>query len=227
MKCIICDRDLSQKIPTCVCDDCNKKLPLVNGKICIKCGEPIPNQEYLCKSCKLNRFTFNVARQNFYYEKPISTLIKKLKYNNAKYLAKPFANFLSKNYYELKCNCDIITFVPQDENKDRIRGYNQSKLIAKHLSNITGVKLAETTIKIKNTPSQVGLSYAERARNLKNCFKLCNNINLKDKKIVIVDDVFTTGATVENISKLLKNAGAKEIVVLTLAKSVLHEGREN
>lgn len=96
MKCIICDRDLSQKIPTCVCDDCNKKLPLVNEKICIKCGEPIPNQEYLCKSCKLNRFTFNVARQNFYYEKPISTLIKKLKYTMQNIWQNHLLSFLTK-----------------------------------------------------------------------------------------------------------------------------------
>ena len=218
-KCIVCGGDLRVKTPICICENCEKSLPYSVGKRCVKCGEPLLAEENLCRSCKLNRFSFNVARQTFYYEEPISNLIKKLKYNNARYLAKPFAVFLSKCYYELGCNSDIITFVPQDENKNRIRGYNQSKLIAKQLSDITGVKLVETTKKIKNTPSQVGLSYVERERNLKDCFCLCNNVNLKDKRIVLVDDVFTTGATVENISKILKKAGAKEIVVLTLAKS--------
>ena len=217
-KCIVCGSDLAKQNPLCVCSNCEKTMPYIGGKLCLKCGESILKEDF-CKCCKLKSFSFNVARQNFFYVPPISNLIKKLKYNNAKYLAKPFAHFLAKNYYELGCSSDIVTFVPQDEHKQFLRGYNQSKLIAQHLSNIIGVKLFETTFKTKNTPSQVGLSYKEREQNLKDCFCLCKNVNVSNKKIVLVDDVFTTGATAESISKELKKAGAKEIVVLTLAKS--------
>ncbi|MBR4079181.1 MAG: ComF family protein, partial [Christensenellaceae bacterium] len=114
---------------------------------------------------------------------------------------------------------DIITCVPLHPIRRRERGYNQSELIAKRLSELTSIPYSPLLIKIRNTPPQSTLkSHAERLDNIHGAFQLKDDPDLSGKHILLADDVFTTGATAEECTALLKSAGAASVRVITFSK---------
>lgn len=116
---------------------------------------------------------------------------------------------------------DIILIVPISKQRKKERGYNQSELIAKEISKIISVKIAKNKIiKIKNIQPQSTLNKQQRAENIKQAYKLKNVENIKNKKILIFDDIYTTGSTVNECARILNEAGInrKNIGVLTIAK---------
>lgn len=110
--------------------------------------------------------------------------------------------------------------VPISKNKYNKRGYNQTELIAKEIAKNLGIKLFERQglIKIKDTPMQSTLNKTERKQNIKNVFKILNKDKLIGKKVVLFDDIYTTGSTAKECAKILKQAGASRILILTIAK---------
>ena len=121
-------------------------------------------------------------------------------------------------------NSDVMVFVPMLKKDQRKRGFNQSYLLAKELSNIISVPVLEDAlVKVKKTKKQVGLKRKDRKVNLKDAFKLTSSKDIKDKSVLIIDDVMTTGSTVERIAELLKKKGAKIVKVLTVASVQITE----
>ena len=199
------------------CKDCLDNLPLNNQAICNHCGRHIKASTDYCTTCKNYLTDLDCSRSPFIYSEPISKMIKKVKYNQKKYLLDAFTDYLVNEYYKNYFNSDAIVYIPMTEKAKKKRGYNQSEILAKNISKKINVEVIDALEKVKDTTRQAKLSRNERLLNLQGAFKLKNKKIVKDKSILIVDDVTTTGSTLEAVSKLLKKGGAKIINALTVA----------
>ncbi len=192
------------------------------------------NDEFLCKKCEImlkREAKFSVEKIEkkefvkliyiFKYDGIIRKEILKYKFKDEPHLYKTFANFLLKNkkiFQNLK-SYDTIIPIPISRKRKKARGYNQSYLISKEIAKNVGLKLEnKCLIKTKNVIEQSKLNKEQRAKNIQGAYKLENGNRLKNKKIILFDDIYTTGSTVNECCKILKQAIPNKIVVLALAK---------
>ena len=218
----------------------NNILDFIYPPVCGICGKL--GQDYLCKKCQKilesqAKFAidknqdynqnFNKHLYIFKYEGIIRNTIIKYKFNEKSYLYKTFVNFLLKNekFFKILESYDTIIPVPISKKRKKQRGYNQSELIAKELANKLKIDLDISSLcKQKDIIEQSKLSKEERVENIKGAYILqkqnyIQNENvLEDKKIILIDDVFTTGSTANECCRVLKQANPKRIDVLTIAK---------
>ena len=157
----------------------------------------------------------------FNYKKCVRKLMLQYKFSHKAYISNLFITVILRD--EICCRkmlfYDIMIPVPMFKKKKKQRGYNQTELIAEKICKKLNIQLEENClIKIRNTKVQSTLSGLERKENIKNAFCVNNKNKIKDKKIIVFDDIFTTGETVNEISRVLKQAGAKEILVVVIAK---------
>ena len=197
------------------CKDCLNNFLYIGEDFCQKCGRRTLNKCGMCNDCK--NFEVDFARSIFEYGGSASKLIHKLKYRNAKYLARISAELMAKVIVENRIEVDIITFIPMTEKQEYIRGYNHTEVLAEKLGEITGIEVIGLLTKDFATQNQVGLSYEERRKNLKGSFKVIDKKLVKGKRILIIDDVLTTGATSNEIAHELKKAKAESVYLLTIA----------
>ena len=209
-------------------------LNIIFPPVCGMCGKF--NKDFLCKKCELllkNESNFEIDRLDFLnglffsnhiyffkYQGMIRKLILEYKFNEKSYLYKTFVNFIlkDKKFFEILNSYDTIVSVPISYIRKKERGYNQSKLIAKELSNIVGIKYIEVLRKTIDTVPQSTLNKKERLENLKNVYKIKDKISIRNKKILMVDDIYTTGTTVTECCKIMIENGARQIDILTIAK---------
>ncbi|MBN1948291.1 MAG: ComF family protein [Candidatus Cloacimonetes bacterium] len=187
---------------------------------CPVCGSPDSGNS--CQLCSTGRFYFDGARSLFPYSMVVQNLLHNLKYNDftgcARYLSKFIGNYL--NEIEPFEDVDIITPVPLHKVKQRARGYNQSLLLACEVARWLPRPVIKDLIKrTRFTGTQTRLNRSERQQNVRNAFSLNPKYSLEQKNILLIDDVFTTGATVNSISNLLKDNGINRIYVLTIARA--------
>ena len=214
----------------------SKILNLIYPPICGICGKI--NKNSLCKKCEIelkkqaeNRITnngeekqykyFNELMYIFKYEGQIRKLILDYKFNEKSYLYLTFVNFLLKNkkIFENIKNYDTIMPVPISKKRLKARGYNQSLLIAKEIAQRTNLKLMnDCLIKTKNIIEQSKLNKEDRIQNIQGVYKLKNMKLIENKKILLIDDIYTTGSTVNECSKMLIIGNPIKIGVLVLAK---------
>jgi len=206
-------------------------LDLIYPPVCGICDKI--NKKHLCKKCEIqiNKYRIDViekSRKKQYdyqvkilkYENIVRKKIIDYKFNEKSYLYKTFAKIIlnNKKIYGFLKKYDIIICVPMYKTKKMQRGYNQSELIAKEIAKKLGIRLEyNNLIKTKDTKKQSTLAKTERLENVKNAFDIKNIKSIENKNVILFDDIFTTGSTVEECSKILKKAGAKEVSVLTLA----------
>jgi len=214
-KCIACEKEIFDQ--GYLCDDCKKSMPYSGGVICDHCGRQLKAPQNYCTTCKNRLVSTEKARSVYVYKKPVDTLIQKLKYGNGRYLVEPLAEELSLLYFKSYFNADYLTFVPMHVKAQAKRGYNQSKLLADALSEKIGVQVVQCLEKTKETKRQATLTREQRRKNLIDSFKIIDRKTLKDKTVVIIDDVSTTGSTAEVVAEKLKKAGAKVVYLLTIA----------
>jgi len=207
-------------------------LNLIYPPVCGFCGEIC--KESLCKKCeiKIKEYEINSIRKVkdkyfdeiccvFKYENDIRDTIIKYKFQNKAYLYKTFSKIILKN--EKICGFfkkyDIIIPVPISKKRKQKRGYNQSSIIAKEIAIFTHLK-SETKclIKQKNTIEQSKLDKKQRKRNVQDAYKIINKEKLFNKNILLLDDIYTTGSTVNECAKILKESRANRIGVITIAK---------
>ena len=200
---------------------------------CIICKDSIIEATWLCSSCeskiKYCDEKFELLKDNksysyyclAYYSKSISELILRLKYKNdfvcANVLGEKMAELILKNNLVF----DFITFVPATKQSLAKRGYNQSQLIAKAISEVLKIKVIPTLIKIRETKDQIGLNQEMRWQNILGSYRLRDHIKLENKNILLVDDVMTTGATTFCCAEELIKSEANCVIILTAAKSKL------
>lgn len=213
-RCRICKKVASDPI----CESCAGSFMRIAGNLCTKCGKPCLREVSMCRDCSGKTLYFTCARSGGSYAGALKDAIRHLKYKNGKKLAPHLARFASKAAAEFIDDIDAIAFVPLTAQKEAKRGYNQSHLIAQELAAIYNKPLYRGLIKIKNTPDQNKLGLIERSKNVKGAFAL--NLPVKGK-ILLVDDVYTTGSTVNECARQLIKGGAKEVFVLTVARTPL------
>jgi len=231
LDCKICEKPIRESKGYSICEDCFKTIELIEHPYCIKCGKPLPitdffeqNREILCLDCKRKKYSFEFSRSTGIYNKVLKKCIHLLKYYGEKKLAKPLGklmvDYLLKNN-EFENKFDLIIPVPLHKNDLKKRGFNQSLLLSKIIGDYFSIPVGESIlIKHKITPFQVNLSKKEREKNILKAFSVEKPEEINGKSIMILDDVFTTGATVEECAKELIKSRAKNIFVLTLARTI-------
>ena len=210
-------------------------LQIIYPPMCAICGAP--SMQYLCKKCERklkqieiiacidnneNQYVFfDEKMHGFMYDGIIRNLILQYKFGHKPYIYKTFKSFFEKNekLYLLFKKYDIIVPVPISKKRYKNRGYNQSELLAKELARTFKLQFDDKVLmKIKNNPRQSTLSQEDRIINTKGVYKINKNDKILNKKILLFDDVFTTGATCNECAKVLKEAGAKRVGVFTITK---------
>lgn len=216
--------------PSCYCPVCNNesldgnicnscKQYYIKPKYCKICGEHLEDNCDVCVECKDVNRIFTQNSSVFNYNKQTSGAILKFKNNGAKYLAKKFAKILYDKYVTLNWDVDLVCPVPSHITSIKKRGYNHAAEIAKEFCSFTGKVYSDILLKNKQTPQQKDLGREARLKNLVDTFEIIDKWLVKNRTILVIDDVFTTGSTLSACAKVLKNAGAKNIYGLTLAKS--------
>lgn len=224
ISCILCDRPIKKTNLYSICKTCFNELNFILDG-CGKCGKFKINysleKEFLgeCNFCYNRTFYFDRAISCIEYNDISKRFILGLKYSSKTYMCKYIAQIMKQKLEIERIGFDYLTYVPLHKKRLKKRGFNQSEKIAKYLSKLIGVSLIELVVRHKNTEMLYKLKRDERGKELRDAFKLNENIDIgciEDKRVLLLDDVFTTGATVNEISKVLKLAGAKDVIVITL-----------
>lgn len=180
----------------------------------------------ICSKCLIKTPSYDRVITIFRYNHIIKKIIGDLKYRDQSFLAKKFAKILFDKAKNEIATCDLMVAVPLHIKRLRKRKFNQAVLLCKNLLKFFPDKkfYPDFLFRVKNTVSQVELRKKQREKNLKRAFLVNKKYRdlVKNKKILLVDDVMTTGATLENCAKELKRRGAKEVTVLTIAKTVFN-----
>lgn len=223
LTCVICDDELNNEFNNSICDACLKTLPYLTGSCCLKCNANIKaTLSNYCLYCKSHNREFKRNFSVFSYDMPINMLIIDLKYNKKKYLAKPLSKLMLSKFAEMDISIDLIVPIPLHESKLKSRGFNQAELLCECFKKHYCVD-RNLVKRIKNTLQQSELNRTERLKNLKDAFIVSDSRKIKNKRILLIDDVFTTGVTIEECAKALKKAGAKEVYSFTLAHANLEK----
>ena len=218
IKCVCCKNELSHKNVYDMCEECYSALPFIRNHYCNKCGLQFEKDGTgICLNCKSTNFNFELARSAVTFDKAVIPLIHRFKYAKYKFLAEPLSYLMYDTLLIQNWKFDLICYIPLYLKRERNRGYNQSHELAKHLSNLTEKPIFDNIVRLRDTPTQTQLSKRERLENVKDCFKVNNRKQIKNLNILLIDDVFTTGSTSNEICKELKSAGANKIYVLTVA----------
>jgi len=218
--CPICgSSSINHKIAP-ICLGCWQDISPYNGTMCSRCGKPlISDTATICGDCIKDEPPFRYAKSYGLYEGGLEVAIKEMKYHGVKRLSLSLSELLLQLPMP---SVDAIIPVPLHGRRLRERGFNQSALIAKGISKrLHRPLLINTLIRTRYTVPQVTLTAREREKNIKGAFSINNSEDIQGKDIMLIDDVLTTGATVRECSKMLKKAGAGDIYVITLARSVV------
>jgi len=209
-------------------------LIAVESPLCICCGIPFRSrqgQDHFCGACIASGQKFGIARAALIYDRIITEVIHCFKYRGKIQLARPLSELLLLaflNYWDID-SIDVILPVPLHPSRIRLRGFNQAYLlirnwpsIAAHYScDLSRIRIErDVLIRIVSTAPQSELGRAQRALNIKDAFDLDREETILGKRILLIDDVYTTGATANECGRLLLNRGAQKVDVLTLARAV-------
>ncbi len=200
-----------------VCLSCMETLPLNNKVYCPFCGRRV-KEPGACVDCKKKPLGVAKARSALVHEGEAARLVLRFK-NGAKYLYRAAVELMLPILKQEFPDADLLAYVPMTPKSERRRGYNQARLIAAELSERSGIPLYDGAVKRKETETQKSLTREEREKNLEHCFHISDRKGLRDKCVVIVDDILTTGATVSELAAAMKRAGAAKVYALTLTSA--------
>ena len=230
--CILCGKyKLLDREP--VCPECWEKATPIKDPVCKKCGLPIGSMEqsgpeglYLCSICRQREWAFDMARSGFVFDGPVRDACHNLKYQGhfgiGAWLGKKMGETLRSDFNQKDSRKEVI-IVPVPLSPDRLkdREFNHSLSLAGSISREFGFPVNTSILRRKNgSGPQVGLTPKERWSNVRGTFYIRGPEPVKGKRIVLVDDVLTTGATSNECARMLKKAGAARVEVLTLARTL-------
>lgn len=215
--CMSCDTLLNYNAKIELCDNCAKDFNPYRGNRCITCDRPIDNTGE-CSICKNEKIYFEKGYCVYPYAGAVRNTILNFKFKNMALYYTYLGSKMTEYYFEyIMESYDYITAVPIHKKKLKVRGYNQAELLAEYISEQINIPYCTVLKRTVNTKPQNALNKKERAVNVKNAFSLIDNIDIKNKSILIVDDIFTTGTTINECCKVLKKAGAFKVDFLSLS----------
>lgn len=216
--CPMCDEVMERG--RLICKKCEPKLVYIAEPKCKKCGKQIDSDEAeYCEDCGKTNHYYRKGIAAFQYNDMVSHSIYRFKYHNRRTYAEFYGSAIAAKYREEieRWHADVIIPVPIHERKMIKRGYNQAELIAKELGKNLGIKVDGNYLKrVVNTRPQKEMSRSERKKNMEKAFKISNSV-VKYRKIILVDDIYTTGSTVDACAKVLLAAGACEVNCVCLS----------
>ena len=225
-RCLSCGETVPE--PGTLCVACWRGITFLGAPCCACCGYPFEfdlGPAMLCGACLAHPRKFRRARAAMRYDDHSRQLILALKHGDRLHLAPALAQWMCRAGAELLAEADVLIPVPLHWTRLFARRYNQAAVLAHGLSVPGGpIVDAECLIRRRRTPSQGKLSASGRRRNVAGAFALNGGHRVNGKRVVLIDDVLTTGATVEECARVLTRAGAKHVDVLTLARTVRGEG---
>ncbi len=219
--CAACAKGLAEPTGGPVCADCWQSVAIIRPPVCDTCGDPLPSWRAIapvaqCGRCRGTRGHVRRARAIGGYEGALRSIVHALKYDARRSLAPRLAMLLAQTGSQLLEGADIVVPVPLHRARLRTRGFNQAEDIARRLP----IPMIRALKRIRRTPSQTDLPEAERYENVRGAFAVARGISVRGAVVVMVDDVSTTGATLDACAKALIDRGAREVRALTLARVV-------
>ena len=215
-RCINCERS-----GQLLCAECQAELTWMKSPICDVCGRPSRSAQLVCDGCLQNRPAYHTTRATLLFVAPLPTIIHQFKYYNSFALARPLAEAMASAWMDWRPADQVDWVCPIPLHPDRLkeRGYNQSALLAYHFSQIVNLPYTDVLLhRTKNTPPQARLDRAKRIENVRDAFAVGHG-DLTGKHILLVDDVCTTGATLDAAALCLRSAGAQNVSAYCLARA--------
>jgi ComF family protein len=205
-----------------LCEKCFKKVEFVKGTICQRCGVPLKSGGKYCYNCrgsKASKYKCSFIRSALQFNEPTRALVHAFKYEKYLNIAPYFAEVMYRVYrkYPEYREAAFLVPVPIYKSRQRKRGFNQAEVLATHLGKICGTPVLNALVRTKNTESQTKLTREQRKENILGAFALAKGVEgeVKGQAFILIDDVCTTSATLEECARVLKEAGAREVLALT------------
>lgn len=202
-----------------ICAECRKKIKYITEPRCKKCGKPVSREESeYCFDCTGKKHSFEEGRSLWIHKAPVDQAVYAFKYQNRRIYGKTFGAELAEQYgkYLRKKEIDVIMPVPLHKKRRKNRGYNQAEILANELGKRTGIPVDGKSLKrIKETSPQKKLNDKGRKQNIKGAFAVDGNVT--GKTIVLVDDIYTTGSTLDEAARTLYRNGAEKVYFLTIS----------
>lgn len=218
-RCIFCDEVLENENLSFFCDECASKAKFIGISRCSKCGKSLKKDLKLCDDCKYTLHFYDEGRSLVSYNEDVKNVVIGLKQREKLGLAYSIGSLMADFYNrEISWEVDLVSAVPMHFKDFEKRGFNQSELIAKEFSKKTGIIFNNNILtKVKSTENQKSLDRNHRLKNLVDAF-VANKVDGL-QSVLLIDDVYTTGATIDACSKALIDAGYKKIYFLTFASA--------
>lgn len=200
------------------CAFCHRLTAGREERICLACLKSLP---YVPKAAQSQRFShLDACLSPLYYEGDVRASLLRYKFGGVNAYADLYADFIAKCIDENQAFCDSITWVPLSRRRLRRRGYDQARLIAEELGKRLGVPCERLLVKIRDNPAQSGIRRPEQRRaNVSGVYRASDAESIQGKRIILVDDIVTTGATLSECAAVFRRAGASTVTAVTVARS--------
>lgn len=208
-----------QRVDVWLCEHCAEGLPLITVQTCPRCGRPVSTSG-ICSVCRSQPLRVNPVRSTFLFEDEIRDLIHALKYRGGTSVAFAVAPKMAQAWRKYEMVSDFLIPVPLHPRRETKRGYNQAYLLARALSWQVDVPLAPHALgRVRNTASQTQLDLEERRRNVAGAFTVAPGLDLTGQRVTLIDDVATTGSTLDACAQALLRVNARSVNAFTLARA--------
>ena len=199
-----------------LCDDCKADISWLAPPICSLCGKPKPTPMIECRQCRISSPPLKQIRAATIYRGPVAKVLQRMKYEGYFGLSEELAELMLEAWPRWEHPLDLVVPIPLHPERKRKRGYNQAELLVKALSDQIGWQTdSRALVRRKSTKPQVGLSGTERYENVSGAFRVEQDV-FKDRRVLLVDDVCTTGATLAAAADTLLTAGAHSVTAYCL-----------
>ena len=207
-----------------LCDECLEKAAKIEAPCCRQCSQPFDGAidgAFTCSNCEGRAFHFDCAVSRYRSAGIVRELVHRFKYDRCLYLSLPLVDWLDETLDDERIRAqpfDGLVPVPLHAARMREREFNQAEVLARLLAKRRGVRVIPALRRIRYTTTQTRLDREERMQNLRNAFRVRHSRGMSGSHLILVDDVFTTGSTVDECARVLKKSGAATVRVITVAR---------
>ena len=207
-----------------LCAECARQAPAIKPPFCRQCSQPFDGAidgEFTCANCTDRMFQFDCAVARYLSRGVVREFIHRFKYDRHFYLRHPLADWLAETLEDDRIRAqpfDALIPVPLHSARFRERDFNQAEILTELLAKRAGKPMVRALKRIRYTTTQTRLDREQRMENLRNAFRVRHTSDVQSRHLVLVDDVFTTGSTVEECARVLRQAGAASVRVVTVAR---------